>query len=59
LYGCKNFSIVKGSPTHTKGVTELGVEEYIWALDGERVTEDWRKLQNEKVRDLNSSPDII
>jgi hypothetical protein len=34
-----------------------GAEEDIWKRDN--VTEEWRKLNNEELRDLYSSPSII
>jgi len=41
-----------------EGVWEHGVEENIWTWTNE-VTGDWRRLHNEQLNDLYSSPNIV
>jgi hypothetical protein len=38
-----------------EGVSEQGVEENIWR---DEVTREWRKLHNEELNDLYSSPNL-
>jgi hypothetical protein len=40
-------------------VFENRVLRRIFGPKGDEVTEDWRKLHNEEIRDLYSSPSII
>jgi hypothetical protein len=40
------------------GVGEHGAEEDIWAY-GEKITGDWRKLQNEEHHDLYCTQNVI
>jgi hypothetical protein len=47
-------SDIKGG-TYTEGVREQGAEENMWSKE----TGDWRKLDNEELHNLYSSPDII
>jgi len=44
--------------TYAEGVWEFGAEENIWTLEG-RGDRGWRKLHNEEINDLYSSPNIV
>jgi hypothetical protein len=50
LYGCETWSLTLSE--------EQGAEENVWSEGGE-VTGDWRKLHNEELHNLYSSPSII
>ena len=51
-------SDIKGE-TPTEGVLEQGVEENIGTKEIYKVTGGWRKLHNEELHNLYSSPSII
>jgi hypothetical protein len=55
LYGCETCSLTLREE-HRLGVFEL---RRIFGPKRDEVTGDWRKLHNEELRDLNSSPSII
>jgi hypothetical protein len=50
-------SDIKGG--HRLGVFENRVLRRIFGPKRDEVTEEWRKLHNEELHDLNSSPSII
>jgi hypothetical protein len=58
LYGCKTWS-----PTlreeHTLRVLENKVLRRMFGPKRDKVTGDWRKLQNEELHNLYSLPSII
>jgi hypothetical protein len=44
---------------HRLGVFENRVLRRIFGLKRDEVAEEWRKLHNEELHDLNSSPSIV
>jgi hypothetical protein len=50
-------NIKEGS--QTEGVREQGTEENIWTEKRDEVKRGWRKLHNEELHNLYSSPNII
>jgi hypothetical protein len=52
LYGCETFSLTLRAE-HRLRVFEK------WVLKREEVTGGWRKLHNEELHNLHSSPNII
>jgi hypothetical protein len=58
LYGYKTWSLTIREE-HTLWVFENRVMRRIFGLKGDEVTGEWRKLHNEKLHNLYSSPDII
>jgi hypothetical protein len=57
LYGCETFSDIKGG-TQTEGVRER-VLRRIFCPKRDEVTEDLKKLHNEELHNLYSSPNLI
>jgi hypothetical protein len=57
LYGCKTWSL-KLREEHRLRVFENKVLRRIFGLKRDEVTGRWRKLHNEELRDLYSSPSI-
>jgi hypothetical protein len=55
LYGNAVYAIWSKGETQTEGVLEQGAEEHICTKRDEVVGE-WRKLHNEEIPDLYSSP---
>jgi hypothetical protein len=58
LYGCETWSLPLREQ-HRLRVFENRVLRRIFGPNRNEVTEEWRKLYNEKLRDLYSSPSII
>jgi hypothetical protein len=50
LYGCEVLSLTLSE----EGVSEQGAEENIWTYEG-----GWRRLHNEELHNLYTSPGII
>jgi hypothetical protein len=55
LYGCENWSLTLREG-HRLSVYENRVLRRIFGPKRDEVTRDWRKLHNEELRDLYSSP---
>jgi hypothetical protein len=58
LYGSETWSLTL-SEEHRLRVFENRVLRRIFGLKRDEVTGEWRKLHNEELRDLYSSPSII
>jgi hypothetical protein len=58
LYGCETWSLTLRED-HRLGVFENRVLRRIFGPKREEVAEEWRKLHNEELHDLYSSPSII
>jgi hypothetical protein len=58
LCGCETWSLTLREE-HRLGVFENRVLRRIFGPKRDEVTEEWRKLHNEKLHDLYSSPSII
>jgi hypothetical protein len=58
LYGCETWSLTL-KEEHGLGVFENRVLRRIFGPRKDEVTGKWRKLHNEELRDLYSSPSII
>jgi hypothetical protein len=58
LYGCETWSLTLREE-HRLGVFENRVQRRIFGPKRDEVTGGWRKLHNEELRDLYSSPTII
>jgi hypothetical protein len=58
LYGCETWSLTLREE-HTLRVFENRVLRRIFGPKWDGVTGGWRKLHNEELRDLYSSPSII
>jgi hypothetical protein len=58
LYGCETWPLSL-SEEHRLRVFENKVLRRIFGLKRDEVTGEWRKLHNEELRDLYSSPSII
>jgi hypothetical protein len=58
LYGCETWSLTS-QEEHRLGVNENRVLTRIFGLKRDEVTGDWRKLHNEELHDLYSSPSIV
>jgi hypothetical protein len=58
LYGCEIWSLTLREE-HRLGVSEERVLRRIFGPERDEVTGGWRKLHNEELHDLYSSPSII
>jgi hypothetical protein len=58
LYGCETWSLTLREE-HRLGVFENIALRRIFGPKRDEVTGEWRKLHNEDLRDLFSSPSII
>jgi hypothetical protein len=58
LYGCETLSLTLREE-HRLRVFENRVLRRIYGPKRDGVSEDWRKLHNEEIHDLYSSPSII
>ena len=58
LYGCETWSLTLREERRLR-VFENRVLRRIYELKRDEVTEEWRKLHNEELDDLHSSPKII
>jgi hypothetical protein len=58
LYGCKTWSLTL-TEEHRLWVFENKVLKRIFGPKRDEMTGGWRKLHNEELRDLYSSPNII
>jgi hypothetical protein len=58
LYGCETWSLTLREE-HRLRVFVNRVLRKIFGPKGAEVTEDWRKLYNEELHNLYSSPNII
>jgi hypothetical protein len=58
LYGCETWSLTLREE-HRLGVFENRVLRRIFGAKRDEVTGEWRKLHNEELHDLYSSPSII
>jgi hypothetical protein len=58
LYGCETWSLTFWEERRLR-LFENGVLGRIFGPKRDEVTEEWRKLHNEELNDLYSSPTII
>jgi hypothetical protein len=58
LYGCETWSLTVREE-HILRVFENRVLRKIFGLKRDEVTGEWRKLHNEELHNLYSSPNII
>jgi hypothetical protein len=58
LYGCETWSLTLREE-HRLRVFKNRVLRKIFGPNRDEVTVEWRKLHNEELRDLSSSPNII
>ena len=58
VYGCETWSLTLREERKTR-VFENRVLRRIFGPKRDGVTGEWRKLHNEELNDLNSSPDIF
>ena len=58
LYGCETWSLTLREERRLRVSENMGLKR-IFGLKGDEVTGKWRRLYNEKLYDLCSSPNII
>jgi hypothetical protein len=58
LYGCETWSLILREEQRLR-VFEIRVLRRIFGSKRDEATGEWRRLHNEELNDLNSSPNII
>jgi hypothetical protein len=59
LHGCETWSLTAREEVHRLRVFENSVLRRIFGAKRDEVTAGWRKLHNEELHNLYSSPSII
>jgi hypothetical protein len=59
LAGRGKWSLVKGITTYSEYVSEQGAKEKVCTRGGHKMTRGWRRMHDEELHNLYSSPGII